>query len=85
MSITTIGIVQIEQAINHWRNASPAVPENQAVCREVRKLADVYAHMIYHQKTEIAVSALSDEQIAALSPIVPDVMDNSDVTEVPRP
>ena len=59
----TIGIDELEMAINQWRvrRAQPL-----ALCREVRVLADVYGDMIYRRQSTIAITALSVEQLNAL-------------------
>jgi hypothetical protein len=69
-----VSIAQIEAAINAWRNRSPASSSQDdgeaiVLCDEARSLADVYGGMIFRRQQEIAVSALSAAQVAALAVI----------------
>jgi predicted Fe-S protein YdhL (DUF1289 family) len=44
-------ILDIESAINWWRERSPS-PDGITACAEVRALATVYALMVYHREPE---------------------------------
>jgi predicted Fe-S protein YdhL (DUF1289 family) len=44
-----IHIIDIESAINWWRERSPS-PDGITACAEVRALAEVYALMVYHRE-----------------------------------
>jgi uncharacterized protein len=46
-----IHITDIEAAINHWRERSPAA-EGLALAPALHALAEVYALMVYHHQTE---------------------------------
>lgn len=61
---TVITIVQLETAINEWRNRKPA--KAGVLCREAGVLADLYGEMICLKRVEKPVSDLSDEQIQYL-------------------
>ncbi|AXK67992.1 DUF3717 domain-containing protein [Burkholderia sp. IDO3] len=64
-----VSIVEIEVAINVWRNRSPAPtgPDELIVlCAEARVLADVYGVMIVNRATCVPRSSLTSTQAAAL-------------------
>ncbi|HDR9474433.1 DUF3717 domain-containing protein [Burkholderia multivorans] len=62
-----LAIAEIENAINVWRNRFPvADDESFALCREARLLADVYGMMIVNGMTDVAIAALSVDQVSAL-------------------
>jgi len=61
-----IDIIDIEDAINHWRRQKPSSDSDKAVCREVSILADVYAVMIVEHATQVDMTQLSPEQLTAL-------------------
>jgi hypothetical protein len=63
MSVFTI--IDVEQAINYWRELKPA-GQDAALCREARVLADVYGQMIFSRADAIDASSLGSEQIQAL-------------------
>ena len=46
-----IHILDIEAAINWWRERSPS-PDGITACPEVRALAEVYALMVYYREQE---------------------------------
>ena len=46
-----IHILDIEAAINWWRERSPS-PDGITACAEVRALAEVYALMVYYREDE---------------------------------
>nr|WP_244103442.1 DUF3717 domain-containing protein [Burkholderia gladioli] len=65
-----MSIVEIESAINVWRNrsAAPAGPDELLVlCSEARVLADVYGAMIASRATSVPRSSLTVKQAAALA------------------
>ncbi|AJW93853.1 DUF3717 domain-containing protein [Burkholderia gladioli pv. gladioli] len=65
-----VSIVEIESAINVWRNrsAAPAGPDELLVlCSEARVLADVYGAMIASRATSVPRSSLTVKQAAALA------------------
>ncbi|KUY49068.1 DUF3717 domain-containing protein [Burkholderia sp. RF2-non_BP3] len=64
-----VSIVEIEVAINVWRNRSPAptgLDELIVLCAEARVLADVYGVMIVTRATSVPRSSLTAKQAAAL-------------------
>lgn len=63
----TVTIAQIEAAINAWsRRAPPTHANGYSVCREARKLADVYGAMIHDRVSSVERASLTDDQRAAL-------------------
>ncbi len=46
-----IHLIDIESAINWWRERSPS-PDGVSACREVRDLAEVYALLVYYREHE---------------------------------
>ncbi|MGT2457652.1 DUF3717 domain-containing protein [Cupriavidus basilensis] len=63
----TVTIAEIETAINAWCKRRPAGPHNHyAVCREARKLADIYGVMIYERLASVPLDTLTVEQRTAL-------------------
>ena len=44
-----VHIVDLESAINWWRERSPS-PDGVSACPEVRALAEVYAQMVFHRQ-----------------------------------
>jgi predicted Fe-S protein YdhL (DUF1289 family) len=58
-SMTAIHIVDIEAAINHWRERSPS-PDGLSLCAELRALADLYARMVYHRMSEVDESQVPE-------------------------
>ena len=49
--MTALHILDIESAINWWRERSPSA-DGITACAEVRALATVYALMVYHREHE---------------------------------
>jgi predicted Fe-S protein YdhL (DUF1289 family) len=62
--MAALNIVDIESAINWWRERSPS-PDGISACAEVRALAAVYALMTYHHEAECDETSLSDAARAA--------------------
>ncbi|HLU19979.1 MAG TPA: DUF3717 domain-containing protein [Pusillimonas sp.] len=58
---------ELESAINYWRNRSPSVGEEQALCKEAAALAEPYALMIFYSHTEIPATAMSPEAQKAMA------------------
>ena len=52
-----IHITDIEAAINHWRERLPT-SEGMSLAPTLRALAEVYALMVYHHRTETDESSL---------------------------
>ncbi len=53
-----IHIVDIEAAINWWRQRSPS-PDGITACAEVRALAETYGLMVYHRTKQADEASLS--------------------------
>jgi hypothetical protein len=49
--VAALHIIDIEYAINWWRQRSPS-PDGISACPEVRALAEVYALMVYYREAE---------------------------------
>ena len=49
--VAGIHLIDIESAINWWRERSPS-PDGVSACREVRTLAEVYALLVYYREHE---------------------------------
>jgi hypothetical protein len=65
-SMSVFTIIDVEQAINYWRELKPA-GQDAALCREARVLADAYGQMIFSRADAIEASSLNSEQIQALT------------------
>lgn len=48
----SVSIVEIERAINYWRQQNPSSRDTMTLCPQAASLAEVYAHMILSQTTE---------------------------------
>ena len=59
-----IHITDIEAAINHWRNRTPA-GAGAALAHELVELAEVYARMVYEHQSEVAECDLPPEAMFA--------------------
>ena len=59
-----IHITDIEAAINHWRQRSPA-DAGAALAGELVSLAEVYARMVFHHQDEIAEDNMPPEAMFA--------------------
>ena len=57
--MATIHIIDIEAAINWWRERSPS-PDGITACAEVRALGTVYALMVYYHETECDEATLPE-------------------------
>ena len=53
-----IHIIDIEAAINYWRNQSPS-PDGVTLAAETRALAEIYALMVFYHRMEVNPSAMS--------------------------
>ncbi|GAA5236571.1 DUF3717 domain-containing protein [Verticiella sediminum] len=61
----TIPITELERAINYWRSRRPSQGEERRLCPEAAALAEPYAALILHRRTEIAYEALTAAARAA--------------------
>ena len=64
-----VTIVDVENAINVWRNRSPSPvsdDEPLILCTQARILADLYGRMIVERRTTVAIAKISAAQKAAL-------------------
>jgi predicted Fe-S protein YdhL (DUF1289 family) len=59
-----IHLVDIESAINWWRERSPS-PDGIEACAEVRALAEVYALLAYYRETECDEATMPDRAKSA--------------------
>jgi hypothetical protein len=55
---TVIPITRLEEAINYWRNRSPATGEESRLCPEAAALAAPYALMILAGRRELPATEL---------------------------
>lgn len=58
--MAAIHIVDIEAAINFWRERSPS-PDGVSLCAELRALAEVYALMVYFRSVDIDEAQMPEE------------------------
>lgn len=67
--VSEVSIVQIEDAINVWRNRNPSmfVSDVLVLCAEARCLANLYGRMIFLRETDVPREALNEAQLAALA------------------
>ena len=63
----TYSLTELEAAINYWRNVSPSVGEEQALCAEAAALAEPYALMIFESRTQVQVDTLAAKALQALT------------------
>ncbi|ANN75869.1 DUF3717 domain-containing protein [Bordetella flabilis] len=56
---TVIPITRLEEAINYWRNRSPATGEESRLCPEAAALAAPYALMIMAGRRELPAAELN--------------------------
>jgi hypothetical protein len=56
--MTSIHIIDIESAINFWREKSPSV-DGVTLAKEMHDLAEIYALMVYHRSQEVDTAMLS--------------------------
>lgn len=54
-----VPVVDIEKAINYWRQQFPSSRDTMTLCPQAACLAEIYAHMIIFQRTSIAWSEFS--------------------------
>lgn len=62
--MTAIHIIDIEAAINYWRERAPS-PDGVLLMPEVRALAEVYALMIHGRQAEVGAESLPAPAMAA--------------------
>jgi hypothetical protein len=58
LTVKSISISQMEQAINYWRKAQPSTQGDMTLCKEASLLADTYAIMIFNKNHEVPESSL---------------------------
>lgn len=61
----TIHVVEIEAAINYWRDRSPS-PDGFTLAPELRALAEAYALMAIRHATEAATKGFPPKAMAAI-------------------
>lgn len=54
-----VSIVEIERAINYWRQQYPSSRDTMTLCPQAASLAELYARMILFQMTEISWAEFS--------------------------
>ena len=59
-----IHILDIEAAINHWRDKAPS-PDGVTLSAELRALAEVYALMVYYHEDEADEATFPARALAA--------------------
>ena len=62
--MAALNIIDIEAAINWWRDRSPS-PDGITACPEVRALASAYALMTYYHESECDENSLAGQAQAA--------------------
>ena len=67
-----ISIQELEAAINHWRNLSPAKGDELRLCAEASSLAKAYALMIIQGAQRIPVDVLDDPSKRAIQKYIRD-------------
>ncbi|WP_347555385.1 DUF3717 domain-containing protein [Robbsia sp. KACC 23696] len=60
-----LSVIQIESAINFWRNRSPATGDELRLCPQASALSGAYAHMIYERRSSILLDELAPAARAA--------------------
>ena len=69
-----VTIVDVENAINVWRNRSPSPvsdDEPLILCTQARTLADLYGRMIVERRTSVPIAKITTAQILALAQAKP--------------
>ncbi|MFL9995288.1 DUF3717 domain-containing protein [Paraburkholderia sediminicola] len=69
-----VTIVDVENAINVWRNRSPSPvsdDEPLILCTQARTLADLYWRMIVERRTSVPIAIITAAQILALAQAKP--------------
>jgi hypothetical protein len=61
-----VSITDLERAINYWRQQVPSTRDTMTLCPQAASLAEVYAHMILFQMSQIPRSEFSDKARKAL-------------------
>lgn len=61
-----VSIADLERAINYWRQQIPSSRDTMTLCPQAASLAEVYAHMILFQTTQISRSEFSSKARKAL-------------------
>ena len=62
--MSAIHITDIEAAINYWREKSPS-PDGITLAPELRKLAEVYALMVFYREDTVQVEGFPAKAMAA--------------------
>jgi predicted Fe-S protein YdhL (DUF1289 family) len=62
--MAAIHIIDIEAAINHWREKSPS-PDGVTLAPQLRALAEVYALMVFHHEDQVDEFGFPPEAWAA--------------------
>ncbi|KKB64468.1 hypothetical protein WM40_06170 [Robbsia andropogonis] len=51
-------VIQIESAINYWRNRSPATGDELRLCPQASALGGTYARMIYEHRSTVLLDEM---------------------------
>ena len=62
--MASIHLTDLEAAINHWRAREPS-PDGVELAPALRALAEVYALMVFRQRTEVDESDLGEQALVA--------------------
>lgn len=62
-----IPITDLEQAINFWRTRAPSQGEERRLCAPAGALAEVYALLIFHRRSDFDVTELGAAATAAFA------------------
>ncbi|MCR2747025.1 DUF3717 domain-containing protein [Limnobacter parvus] len=54
-----VSVVEIERAINYWRQQFPSSRDTMTLCSQAASLAEIYAQMIIFQRTAVMWSEFS--------------------------
>lgn len=52
-------VIQIESAINFWRNRSPSTGDELRLCPQANALSGTYARMIYERRATVLLDELA--------------------------
>lgn len=58
--MSTLTILELEAAINHYRDTRPVPPNHFSIGYEVRVLANVYGMLIFNQMESVETASLGD-------------------------
>lgn len=59
-------MIELEEAINYWRDLRPSTGEESTLSTEVNALAGVYAQMIFEQHKSLPLNMLDTTTLSLL-------------------